>query len=220
MATLEFLEITRWVYISIVGLVLIALFAARLYLRLSALPLSLPNDSLHPQDDSSPWPKVKTLIFVLLGPIFLLSVLSGLLFVLIYAFLPQSHAPEFAVASGFVTTVLEAAILLIVVLWFLGESSRKDARNSMQLPEPRFAFFAALLPIGICGSVGAAKYLVDRADWAAHYFGKTWPPEFSAYFEFAGIRDPWLLLLIFGAFAEEIVFRGLLLPRLRDHYGL
>ncbi|HKI12364.1 MAG TPA: CPBP family intramembrane glutamic endopeptidase [Candidatus Acidoferrum sp.] len=34
------------------------------------------------------------------------------------------------------------------------------------------------------------------------------------------MRNPWLLLLIFGALAEEIVFRGLLLPRLGDRYGL
>jgi membrane protease YdiL (CAAX protease family) len=206
-------------YVSIVGLVLISVFTARLYLRLSSLPLSLPDDSVHPQDDSNSWPKVKTLIFVLIGPMFLLSVLSGLLFLFLYIFLPQTHSPEFGVASRIVTTVLDAVILVIFGLWFLDESGRKDARNSIQLPEPRFAFFAALLPIGICGSIGAAQYLIDRADWAAHYFGKISPPHFPAYFELAGIGDPWLLLLIFGALAEEIVFRGLFLPRLIDRYG-
>ncbi len=89
----NFWKLPAGFYISIVGLVLIAVFAARLYLRLSALPLSLPNDSLHPQDDSGSWPKVKTLIFVLVGPIFLLSILFGFLFVLIYAFFAAIPLP-------------------------------------------------------------------------------------------------------------------------------
>jgi hypothetical protein len=51
-------------------------------------------------------------------------------------------------------------------------------------------------------------------------FHQTFAPEFASYFDLSRVWDLWLLLLTFGAFAEEFVFRGLLLRKLMPRYGL
>jgi membrane protease YdiL (CAAX protease family) len=96
---------------------------------------------------------------------------------------------------------------------------KKAARNSLRLPEPRYALFALLLPIIVNGLPSLAHYFVDRANWAAHYFAETTAPQLNVYFDLARLRDPKLLLMVFGAFSEEIVFHGLLLQRLMNRYG-
>jgi membrane protease YdiL (CAAX protease family) len=56
--------------------------------------------------------------------------------------------------------------------------------------------------------------------WVEHGIEKFGPPLFSSYLDPSGIWNPWLVMLLVGAFAEEIVFRGVLLPRLLQRYGL
>jgi membrane protease YdiL (CAAX protease family) len=68
--------------------------------------------------------------------------------------------------------------------------------------------------------ISAPDYLVTRTNWAIYAFHQTFAPEFASYFDLSRAWDPWLLLLTFGAFAEEFVFRGLLLRKLMFRYGL
>jgi membrane protease YdiL (CAAX protease family) len=114
---------------------------------------------------------------------------------------------------------LEAAILVALALLILGRAGRADARESVQLPEPRYALYAFLLPIGITCLLSFSDYLIDRANWAIYFFDQSFPPQFASHFNLTRAWDPWLLLMVFGAFAEEIVFRGVLLERLMSRYG-
>ncbi len=86
--------------------------------------------------------------------------------------------------------------------------------RSIRPSEPRHALYALLVPVAIRLSVAAPQYLVDRVYWVVHYFGKQDASLFSKYFATEDLWQLWLLTLVFGAFAEEITFRGLLLPRL------
>ena len=94
-----------------------------------------------------------------------------------------------------------------------------DVRKSLQLPEPRYAFFATII------SEGRASLFLSRNTSLTGRSGLSIGLEDSArrnltkYFDLRGIGDPCLLLLLFGAFAEEIVFRGVLLARLLKRYG-
>jgi membrane protease YdiL (CAAX protease family) len=67
--------------------------------------------------------------------------------------------------------------------------------------------------------LSAPDYLVARTNWAIYAFQQTLAPEFTSYFDLSRVWDPWLLLLTFGAFAEEFVFRRLLLRKLMPRYG-
>jgi membrane protease YdiL (CAAX protease family) len=207
-------------HFCIFGPVLIAIFTLRLSTGISSLPVSLPLAINPSQDDSSSWSKTQFLIFTLVGPFFLLASLVGvLMFLATHSWRPLELS-TFGLVSTFLSSALGAALLLLVALWILGKESRIVAWKAIQLPELRFVLYAALVPVGISASIGAAQYLIDRAHWAAQDFARLSPPQFSSYFGIAQLWQPWLLSLALGAFAEEIVFRGLLLPALLRRYGI
>jgi membrane protease YdiL (CAAX protease family) len=60
-------------------------------------------------------------------------------------------------------------------------------------------------------------YLHDRADWAAHSYGRFHPPLFGDYF---GVPEAWMLALFFNAFAEEVIFRGVLQRHFIERFGV
>jgi hypothetical protein len=64
------------------------------------------------------------------------------------------------------------------------------------------------------------RYVFDRVQWAARLYGKYSPPMPSQYFDLSNAWHLWLFLLVSVAIAEEIIFRGLLLPRFVERYGL
>src|SRR5277367_1835648 len=204
------------------SILFVTIFLVRLRLGSASLPLALPGQ-LHPSvAPSDSWPRIQVLIFVLVCPLFLLSGFIGLLLALPYLIFHQSMAfgyGAYAIFTKIIGPPLDAAILIGLVLLILGHSGKADARNSVELPEPRYALYALLLPIGITCLLSFSGYLIDRANWAIYFIDQSFPPQFASHFNLTRAWDPWLLLMIFGAFAEEIVFRGVLLQRLMIRYG-
>jgi membrane protease YdiL (CAAX protease family) len=207
-------------HFCIFGLVLMAIFTLRLSMGISALPVSLAVTPIPPQDDSSSWPKTQFLIFTLVGPLFLLGTLVGFFVFLAMHIWRPLELSTLGLVSTIVSSALAATVLVLIALWILGKASRIVAWNAIQLPEPRAVLFAVLIPVAVSASIGTAQYLIDRTHWAAQDFARLSPPEFSGYFGIAQLWQPWLLSLVFGAFAEEIVFRGMLLPALLRRYGI
>jgi membrane protease YdiL (CAAX protease family) len=221
----RWLQVNAWklspgFYFCAVGLVLILFYAMRLALGLTSLPLSLPR--VHDPIDATGdlWPRVQILVFVFVGPYFLIAGLLGLLFFGLPYISSSTISPALVAAFGKLATVLDAALLVGVAVYILGKQGRAAARISLRLPEPRYAFLGLAPAIAVSSLVPGVQYLIDRAHWAAHDFGKFAPPQFASYFDLANVWQPWLLLMAFGAFAEEIVFRGLLLPNFLGRYGL
>jgi membrane protease YdiL (CAAX protease family) len=201
------------------SLLLIAVFVVRLRSGISSLPLALPGPMASSDEAADLWPKIQILIFTLLAPLFLIAGFIGVLLALPFLL---SHGPLqfiYADVGRIVGSVLEAALLIVLALWILGPWGRNAARRSLQLTEPRYALLAFLLPLLITGLPQVSDFVIDRVHWAAYSFNQTFAPQFGAYFDLSHLRDPWLLLMIFGAFAEEIVFRGLLLQNLISRYG-
>lgn len=204
---------------SIFGLLLISAFTLQLLRGKSSLPLSLPGSSVLDQDQSESWPQVKILIFILIGPLFLLVTIVSLPLAIPYLFTAYFRSPLYESIARVAAQLLVAALLVLLPVWVLREPGKMDVRKSLQLPEPRYAFFATIISAGACFSIPVAEYLLDRVQWAKHRIGRLGAPDLARYFDLSGIGDPWLLLLLFGAFAEEIVFRGVLLARLLKRYG-
>jgi membrane protease YdiL (CAAX protease family) len=225
-----FLPVFRWLranslnlpvglYSSLLSLLLIALFTFRLYSGTSSLPLALPHRPAAPTQSPNSWSQLQLLIFILVGPFFLLRALAEA-FLGLPTLLWRDSIPSFYLSVELtLASVADAATLIALPVWILGPWGKKAARNSLQLPEPRYAVIAFLLPLVVTGLPSLARYVVDRANWAAHYFGQTTSPQLNVYFDLARLHDSWLLLMVFGAFSEEIVFRGLLLPKLMNRYG-
>jgi hypothetical protein len=111
--------------------------------------LVLPLTSISPVETAVSWSKIQFLIFILLGPLFLIEGLAS--FSLTLPYLLSSH-PLSSFDLNVLRTIaplLSAAVLIGLALWLLGKSGRNMARSSFHLPEPHDAFFAFLLPIGL-----------------------------------------------------------------------
>jgi len=203
------------VYFGLFGLVLVSIYASRLTAGIASLPISLRSGEISNDDCSHSWPRMQLLLFVLVGPLSILGRLLGFLLSGLLLALPPTSAELFLRFAP----ALDAPLIVGISLYILGKQGRVDARSSLRLPEPRYALIAALLLVIVNAVPPIGKYLLDRAHWAAQDFGKFAPPQFSSYFDFSSAWQPWLLLLVFGAFAEEFVFRGLLLPGFMGRYG-
>jgi hypothetical protein len=147
-------------HFCIFGLVLIAIFTLRLSMRISSLPVSLPHAAIPRQDNSSSWSQTRFLIFILLGPLFLLASLVGFLTFLAMRIWRPLELSTFGLVSTIVSSALGAAVLVLVALWILGKPSRILTCNAIQLPAPRFVLYAVLIPVGISASIwhGAISY--------------------------------------------------------------
>jgi len=206
-------------YFCFLGLLLVAAFTLRIGLGLSSLPIALRQRG---ESSEAPdfWNRYRLLIFVLVCPIFLLAgVLAFLMYLPYFLGAPGPSSLSTTVLTVLTKTV-DGLILVGIAFLLLGKAGMKAARKAIRLPKLTGAFLAILLPLGVSLVTAAIPYLVERASWAAYFFGQTSPPVFSTYFDVSGLRDPWLAFLILGAFGEEIVFRGLLLPQFFRRYGV
>jgi membrane protease YdiL (CAAX protease family) len=207
------------VYSCVLSIALIAAFVVRLASARSSLPLALAAPPPAASETREPFEKTFLLIFVLIAPLFVAQVLVGLSLTIPSIFLPQVP-PWFSVLTRIGASLIDAGVLVALALWILGPPARSGALKSFHLPELHQASFALLLPIAVGFLVSIPSYVIDRTNWAIYSLPRDLPPLLSPYFDFRGLSDPWLLLLAVGAFAEELVFRGLLLRRLMLRYGL
>jgi uncharacterized PurR-regulated membrane protein YhhQ (DUF165 family) len=139
----------------------LAIFVIRLRSGTSSLPLALPGPVVTSGEAADLWPKIQILIFTLLAPLFLIAGFIGLLLALP---LFLSHGPSqliYADVGRIVGSLLEAALLIFLALWILGPWGRNAARRSLQLPEPRYALLALLIPIFISVLPQVVDYLID-----------------------------------------------------------
>ena len=200
------------------GLLLIAVYASRLAFGIAQLPLSLPVSPASLSGDAEAWRELQFLIWVLVGPLFLLY--NSYTFVtLVLPSLFTSRLPFYSQSAWFsrLSPVFGTLFVLAILLWIIGKESRQVIRNVSELPEPRHVALGLAFPVGVAVLLSTGQYLVDRAQWAAHDFRRFSPPQFTSYFD---LPDPWFLLTLFTAFFEEMIFRGLLQRRFVERYGI
>jgi membrane protease YdiL (CAAX protease family) len=204
-------------HLTSVGLILIAIFISRMIIGISSLPLTLPNVKVADANDSQFRQKIQFLIWVLLGPLFLSAALVGVTIAAISLYF-SSDRSAVVLSPLYVglSTLLETGVYLLIVCWIVGNVGRDLLRRSVRLFQPMYFVIALAFPIGIAILISAGQYLVDRFQWAAHYFGETAIPQAGSYFNFP---DPWLFYMFFAAFFEEVVFRGLLQSIFILRYG-
>ena len=217
------LDWARWVslpgfFFCFAGLVLVATYTSRLAFGIARLPFSLPYSPSREATDSVAWRRVEWVVWVLIGPLILVSVVLGFLTIgpsLI--FWSRMSAYVQTVWFNRLSTVAEGAAALGVLLWIMGKENRQVIWSMTRLPEPLYAALGLSFPVGIAALIAAAQYLLARAQWAVHGFGRDVPPALGSFFD---LPDPWFYLSILPAFFEEVIFRGLLQRRFIQRYGI
>jgi len=222
---LQWLWVNAWkfssgLYFCAAGLILILIYTIRIALDAASLPISLAKEYGVSKEDPDSWLRVRRLVFVLIGPLFLFAGLIGFLAFGVPYISSWTLYPRFLTVFAKLAPLLDAVLLAGISFYIAGKPERNAARNSLRLPEPQFALVALSLAVAICAAVPTAHYLFDRAQWGAHDFGKYATPLYSDYFDLGSVWQLSILMLVFGAFAEEIVFRGMLLPEFIVRYGL
>lgn len=203
--------------ITLFGLLLVGIFLSRMAFGVSSLPVKLLS-ARSSEAGLSEWRRLQVVIFVLVGPLFLVS--SVLTFVCIgIPFYVLGVTPHCVQGIWFsrLASVAHVAAACGVILWTMGKENRRTIAESIRMPDRTGMFLAMAFPVGIGMLISAGNFLIDRAWWAAREFGRLSPPQIKSYFE---APDTYLLLLVFGAFFEEIVFRGLLQGRFVQRYGM
>ncbi len=204
-------------HFCLIGLLFIFVFASRLAFGIAMLPLALPKSSVLKSEVDESWRWLQILIWVLVGPFFLADDVLAWLTMGIPIIL-SLRLPAYIQSAWFSrrTSLLEC-LPLVFALWIAGRQNRQVLRTLIRVPQYVYFAIAMAFPIGISVFISVCQYLLDRAAWAAHDFGRLNPPQFGSYFD---LPEPWLVLLFLSAFLEETIFRGLLQPRFSQRYGL
>lgn len=219
---LRWAEATLWklpggFQFTFLGLVLIAIFTSRMIFGIARLPVTLQNSGI-PEESSTAWRRFQIVIFVLIGPLFLVSILLSFASIGIPLML-YARPPVYMQSIWFsrLAPVVESAAAWSVVLWLMGQENRRTAWESIRRPNGISVLLSLAFPVGTAVLISAGHFVVDRQLWVAHGFGKIPEPQIGSYFD---VPDLHFLLLFFGAFLEEIIFRGLLQKRFIQRYGI
>jgi len=201
----------------LLGLVLIGIFISRMAFGIATLPVAIPNAHVS-QENLEAWRRLQFLIFLLVGPLFLVGLLLSFVSIGIPLMI-FATPPAYIQSIWFsrLAPVLETPAACTVVLYLMGPENRQTVQDSIRLPDRTSALLSLIFPVGTAVLISAGHFVVDREVWVAHGFGKFSAPEFGSYFD---IPDPYFLLLFFAAFFEEIIFRGLLQKRFIERYGM
>jgi membrane protease YdiL (CAAX protease family) len=205
---------------ALVGLLLIAVFTARLALGSASLPLTLPKSSVSDSDDSTSWNRVESFLWVLLALLPLIfwfwlpPVMSFIMYYFVFSHLPVFKNMDIAAVSA--QNIAPELIIVVVAVWMIGKEAWAALRRSLRWPGLRGLALAIAFPVGIAALIALGQFLFDLLHWGAHLSDRLRPPEVGSYFTLPGVG---LLALLPPAFCEEIIFRGLLQPRFIRRYG-
>jgi membrane protease YdiL (CAAX protease family) len=202
---------------TLLGLVLIGIFISRMAFGIATLPVAIPNARVS-QESLEGWRRLQFLIFLLVGPLFLVGLLLSFVSIGIPLMI-FATPPAYIQSIWFsrLAPVLETVAACTVALYLIGPENRQTVQDSIRLPDRTSALLSLIFPVGTAVLISAGHFVVDREVWVAHGFGKFSPPEFGSYFD---IPDPYFLLLFFAAFFEEIIFRGLVQKQFIKRYGM
>jgi len=215
----NFLRLPTGPLLCAAGLALMMFFSLRVAVGMSAFHSLLQRGNFE-ECDSQRWERVRTLFFALIGPGFLLGSLSGILITGIpFALFHVKSMATISVLAN-IATIVASVFLAATGVFVLGRDQTSSLLHLSKFPQPVSALLAIGLPMAVTFSTPLSLYVFDRVQWAAHWYGKYSPPMPSEYFNLSNAWHLWLFFLVFAAIAEEIIFRGLLLPRFVERYGL
>lgn len=194
------------------GFALVCLFLVRLVRSKSALPFELAISECAGHKDEIPWHRIRALVFVLVGPLLLLESVPPSLFL---NFAP--HPADIVLLVSKVWFVFDFLVLVGLAALTVGGKGKAILRRALRIPNWRFALLAVVSSTFLGTLIPVGHFVFDRIQWASHDYGKFFPPELSSYFWSVDSLILWMGIVVL---AEEIVFRGLLLPLFVGRYSV
>lgn len=204
-------------HFSLLGVVLVSFFALRIAKGVSTLPLRIHAADQDEISETEQWKSCKKLIWVFQGASILFVLPYSLSAFLIFLLTPPSKVMHLLTfLDTYFFAVLTGIVMLLLAAWLMGKENRKFVMGLLRLGNWRNLALGATIPLVITLAIVLGHYLFDRADWAMHWHGNSFPPDLDNYFN---LPETWLLTLIFPAFAEEVIFRGVLQKHFIQRYG-
>jgi membrane protease YdiL (CAAX protease family) len=203
-------------HFAVVGLVFVAGFTFRVALGSASLPLKLPQGVASGSDGALSWRSLQIVLWILVVWQPLVWCAAFVVFLLMHL-----QATSKLLQQGLFTALMLTipfGIFVGLTIWLSGKEAWTALRRAVRLPRPESFLLAIAFPLVTIFLGSLSYYLFERARWALETSEKSSPSQFAAYFGFpaAGI----MLSLIFPAFLEEVIFRGLLQPRFIRRYGI
>ena len=200
------------------GLVLIAAFTLLLARGKTSLPISIALHNVGVAEDTNAWRGCKKCIWIFQGAPPLHAVPLNLISTLFLLLIPVGTAVTWQrEVSRAVWPAAEGLVFLPIAVWAMGKNNWRFIRQQIQPPTWSYAGLGLAIPAVPALLPSLLIYLHDRANWVAHSFGKFEPPQIGDYF---GAPEIWMLALFLGAFAEEVIFRGVLQKHFVERFGL
>jgi membrane protease YdiL (CAAX protease family) len=204
--------------LAALGLALCAIFLSRVAFGISALPLTLAGNQPRGEEVAS-WRDVKLAIFLLIGPQFLAVRICSSALYLLHQRVTFSYF-YFDIAWTVMAEFLRSAVFLGIPMLLLGRTAWELAKGSLKLPRMGYLALGLVIPAMISALIAAIEYLIQCVTWAAQRIPGLEAPRIDSYVVLKNLNQPELLLICVGAFGEEIVHRGILLPLLVQRYRL
>jgi membrane protease YdiL (CAAX protease family) len=202
---------------SFAGLVLVIVFALLLLRGKASLPLAVLQRQAETAEDTDAWKGCKRLIWIFQGAPLLTSIPLNLISLLLLLIPVGPAVPWQYEASRAMTPAAEGFAFGAIAAGAMGKDNWKYIRQKIQLPTLRYAGLGLAIPTVPALLTSLLIYVRDRAYWAAHSFGKLEPPRTEHYFS---APQAWMVALFLGAFAEEVIFRGVLQRHFIERFGL
>jgi membrane protease YdiL (CAAX protease family) len=200
---------------AVLGLFLVTFVTIRVSLGLSSLPLSLRSARTASPESEVSWYRLQLVIYFLVFLLFLFINASDTLLYFPYA---RFKNTVFALPYRFVAEAISEALIVTLCVWVGGKRALKNALSSLRFPSAGYVLLASAVPVAFALFVSLGLYLYAFADWAQHGFNQFTKASFTDYFPYARLWSAGLLIHVWWAFGEEIIFRGILLPRLMNRY--
>ena len=205
-------------HICLLGIGLILLFTIRLSLGLTSLPLALTSHGTSSIEDGDEWRRTRMLVLYIVTPLFILpSVVIALPMIVFPAADPSSLSSAEILYIHLLQDVISSFATIGIAMWISGPAGRQEIKRWLSWSNPVYLALSLAIPFGLGASFSVGRYLYDHIYWSAHNYGHFAPPAFTDYFSALHFN---LLWLIFAAFAEEVVFRAFIQPRLIQRYGM
>ncbi len=200
-----------------IGLTLVAVFVLLLSRGKASLPISVLYENFEESEETEAWKGCKRSIWIFQGAPLLSGIPIGIATSLLFLIPPVTDSSWHYNVVEALRRIAVGLVLFGMAVWAIGKDNRRYIRQQMRFPNWRYAGLGLMIPTLPALLPSIVMYLFARADWAAHAFGSLEPPWLGDYFV---LPEPWTVALFLAAFAEEVIFRGVLQRHFIERFGL
>ncbi len=201
---------------ALLGILLCSMFVFFLAFRGASLPLTVAASTQLPPRESRIWNRLLIFLWIILS---LFPTIHNFFPFLneVYFFVASRLSSESAILAICIEFLAADAVLVVVAILLLGRQGWRDVRYSLRLPSLLALSLAISFAVGIAAFIYVGQILVHIFDAVADPSQQISLHVMSRFFV---VPPAAVFGLLLPAFAEEIIYRGILQPHFVERYGL